>query len=100
MIVVVVEVKVESGAATQAKDAIAKMEAATRVEAGCLTYAFSVDVNDDTTIRVIERWNSPEDIKAHLASPHMAEFNQAMMAIRPKGLDVKAYEVAREISLG
>ena len=100
MIIVAVEVKVESGSAAKAKDAIAKMEAATRQEAGCITYAFSVDVSDDTMIRVIERWKSVDDIKSHMASPHMAEFNQAMAAIRPKGLDVKAYEIAREVALG
>jgi quinol monooxygenase YgiN len=99
MIIVAVEVKVDSGAADQVKDAIAKMETATRQEAGCVTYAFSVDISDDTTIRVIERWNSLDDIKSHMASPHMAEFNRAMGAIKPKGLDVKAYE-ASEVALG
>jgi quinol monooxygenase YgiN len=100
MIIVVVEVKVESGSAESAKEAIAKMETATRAEEGCITYAFSLDLSDDTTIRVIERWRSLDDIKAHMASPHMAEFNKAMGAIRPKGLDVKAYEVTGEVALG
>lgn len=100
MIVVVVEVKLEAGAAVHAREAVAKMETATRAEPGCLTYAFSVDLSDDSTMRVIERWRSHEDLKAHLGSPHMAEFNQAIAAIRPKGLEVKAYEVAREVPLG
>lgn len=99
MILVVVEVKVEPGAAVQAREAIQNMETATRAEPGCLTYAFSVDLNDDTTMRVIERWRSPEDLKLHLASPHMAEFNRAIMEIRPQGLEVKAYE-ATEVPLG
>jgi quinol monooxygenase YgiN len=99
MILVAVEVKVDSGAAEKVKAAIAKMETATRAEEGCITYAFSVDLSDDTTIRVIERWRSMDDIRGHMASPHMAEFNQAMGAIRPKGLDIKAYE-ATEVALG
>lgn len=99
MILVAVEVKVEAGAAAQARDIIARMESATRAEPGCITYAFSVDLNDDTTMRVIERWRSPEDLRAHLASPHMAEFNRAIAAIRPLGVDVKAYE-ATEVPLG
>ena len=98
MIIAVVEVKVESGAAAQVKDAVTKMEAATRKEEGCQTYAFSVDISDDTTIRVIERWRSMDDIKLHMASPHMAEFNKAMGSIRPKGLDVKFYD-ATEVAL-
>src|SRR4051794_7316445 len=84
MIIVAVEVKVEAGSAARVKDAISKMETATRAEEGCITYAFSVDLSDDTTIRVIERWRSIDDIKGHTASPHMAEFNKAMGAIRPK----------------
>ena len=51
-------------------------------------------------VRVIERWESMDAIKAHLASPHMAEFNKAVGALQPKGLDIKAYEVAREVRVG
>jgi len=99
MILVAVEVRVEAGSAERVKEAIAKMETATRAEEGCITYAFSVDLSDPTMIRVLERWRSMDDIKLHMASPHMAEFNKAMGAIRPKGLDVKAYE-ASEVALG
>ena len=100
MIIVAVEVRVEAGAAEKVKDAIAKMETATRAEEGCITYAFSVDVSDPTMIRVTERWRSMDDIKSHMASPHMAEFNRAMGSIRPKGLEIKAYEADREVALG
>ncbi|HEY2773112.1 MAG TPA: putative quinol monooxygenase [Candidatus Binatia bacterium] len=100
MIIVAVEVDVEAGAADKVRDAVAKMENATRAEEGCETYAFSVDVCDPSKIRVIERWRSIEDIQAHMASPHMAEFNKAMGAIRPKGLSIKAYEIAGEVKLG
>ena len=100
MIVVQVEVMVEPGSADKVRAAVATMEQATRKEAGCLKYAFSVDMSDPGTIRVTERWESLDAIKAHLASPHMAEFNRAVVALQPKGLDIKAYEVAREVQLG
>lgn len=100
MIIVQVEVIVEPGAASKVVDAVKKMETATRQEAGCLKYAFSVDIADPGMIRVTERWESMDAIKAHLASPHMAEFNKAVGALQPKGLDIKAYEVAREVPLG
>ena len=100
MIVVQVEVIVEPGSTDQVRDAVSKMEQATRREPGCLKYAFSVDVTDPGMVRVTERWESLDAIKAHLASPHMAEFNQAVGALKPKGLDIKAYEVAREVALG
>ena len=100
MIVVQVEVVVEPGSANQVRDAVAKMEQATRKEAGCLKYAFSVDISDPGMVRVTERWESMDAIKAHMASPHMAEFNKAVMALKPKGLDIKAFEVAKEVALG
>jgi len=100
MIVVQVEVIVEPGSADKVRAAVKKMEEATRREAGCLKYAFSVDLSDPGMVRVTERWESIDAIKAHLASPHMAEFNKAVGALQPKGLDVKAYEVAREVALG
>ena len=100
MIVVQVEVLVEPGSADKVREAVKKMEQATRQEAGCLKYAFSVDISDPGMLRVTERWETIEAIKAHLASPHMAEFNKAVGALQPKGLDIKAYEVAREVALG
>ena len=100
MIVVQVEVIVEPGSASKVVDAVKKMEAATRQEPGCLKYAFAVDLSDPGMIRVIERWASMDAIKAHMASPHMAEFNKAVGALQPKGLDIKAFEVAREVALG
>jgi quinol monooxygenase YgiN len=100
MIVVQVEVIVEPGSASKVVDAVKKMETVTRQEPGCLTYAFAVDLTDPGMVRVIERWESLDAIKSHLASPHMAEFNQAVGALQPKGLDIKAFEVAREVALG
>jgi quinol monooxygenase YgiN len=100
MIVVNVEVVTEAGAADKVRAAVQAMEQASRHEAGCLTYAFSVDISDPTMIRVTERWESMEAIRAHMASPHMATFQSAVAALRPKSLDIKAYEVAREVALG
>jgi len=100
MIVVQVEVIVEPGSASKVVDAVKAMETATRKEAGCLKYAFAVDITDPGMVRVIERWESMDAIKAHMASPHMAEFNKAVMLLQPKGLDIKAYEVAKEVALG
>ena len=96
MIVVQVEVIVEPGSASKAVDAVKKMETATRQEAGCLKYAFAVDISDAGMIRVIERWESMDAIKAHMASPHMAAFGGVMGAIGITGVDVKKYSGATE----
>jgi quinol monooxygenase YgiN len=56
---------------------------AVRAEAGCIEYGAAVDADgfgrmqtkfgDDTFI-VVEKWASPEALKAHAASSHMAAY--------------------------
>src|SRR5262245_27059532 len=56
---------------------------AVHAENGCIEYGATVDVDDfgpmqtkfgaDTFV-VIEKWESPEALKAHAAAPHMAAY--------------------------
>jgi quinol monooxygenase YgiN len=99
MLIVAAEVRVTDGAIDQARDALRTMEQETRREAGCLTYVFSVDLSDPTTLRIFERWESMAALSAHFKTPHMADFSQAVARIRPTSMSVKVYEVARELPL-
>ncbi len=56
---------------------------AVRAEAGCIEYGAAVDVEDfgplqtqfgPDTFVVVEKWESPEALKAHAAAPHMAAY--------------------------
>ena len=62
-------------------------------------YAFSVDATDQGMVRISERWNDMSDIEAHMQTPHMAKFMEAVVAIEPKSVDIKAFEVAKEVKL-
>lgn len=73
--------------------AISAMEAASRSEQGCLDYTFSIELNDPEVIRITEKWDSLEALKAHFATPHMAEFQSSMGAHPPVSMDVNFYEV-------
>lgn len=75
------------------QDAINTMEIASRAEAGCQDYTFSVELNDPDVLRITEKWNSVEDLKAHFEEPHMAAFQQAMADYPPASMDLKFYEV-------
>jgi quinol monooxygenase YgiN len=99
MLIVAGEVVVEEGSIERVRAALRSMEEATRQEPGCLTYAFSVDVNDPGMVRIFERWESMEALQAHFGMPHMKTFNEAIGRIQPKSADVKLYEVARELPL-
>ena len=99
MLIVAAEVGVEEGAVETVRDALLAMETETRKEPGCLTYAFSVDINDPRTLRIIERWESMEALEAHFKTPHMAAFRSAIAKIKPTSMNLKVYEVAREVAL-
>lgn len=93
MIVVNAVVKSTQEDIVALKRAITTMETASRAEAGCDDYTFSVELNDPTVLRITERWHSVEHLKAHFATPHMAEFQKVMGAHPPASLEVKFYKV-------
>ena len=98
-IVVIAEVRVAEGAVDNARAAITKMETETHKEPGCQLYAFSESISDPTLVRIIERWDSMDDLKGHFSTPHMAEFNGAMGAMGVQSMEVKVYELGDELPL-
>jgi quinol monooxygenase YgiN len=54
-----------------------------RAEAGCLEYGPTVDLSTDIpaqlpmrdhVVTIVEKWDSLDALKAHLAAPHMADY--------------------------
>ncbi|WP_457551670.1 putative quinol monooxygenase [Desulfobacula sp.] len=53
-------------------------------EKGCIEYVPTIDVPtglppqelNDNVVTIIEKWDSLEDLKAHLSSPHMLEYRK------------------------
>lgn len=74
------------------KDAIAKMESASRAEEGCYDYTFSVELNNPTVLRITEKWENMDALAAHFNEPHMADFQAAMGANPPKSVTASFYE--------
>lgn len=93
MIVVNAIVRAAQEDITALQGAIGVMETASRAESGCDDYTFSVELNDPGVLRITEKWHSVEALKAHMMTPHMAEFQKAMGAHPPASLEVKFYEV-------
>jgi quinol monooxygenase YgiN len=54
--------------------AVQKLQAPTRAEDGCESYAISADVDDPARFHISEQWASEEAVAGHMAAPHMAEF--------------------------
>ena len=98
MIIVAVEIGVKKGTAEEVRDALRVMEHETQKEVGCITFVFTVDVNDPTRIRIFERWETIEHLAAHFKMPHMAPFREVLSRIK-QSMDVKVYDIAGEIKL-
>lgn len=75
------------------QSAIAAMETASRAEAGCHDYTFSVELNNPSVLRITEKWESMDHLGAHFSTPHMGAFQAAMAAHPPKSVEAKFYDV-------
>ncbi|MEP5566470.1 MAG: putative quinol monooxygenase [Halioglobus sp.] len=92
MIVVNVTVEIDPQHLAAMKEGIAAMETASCLEAGCLDYCFSVEVNDPSKLRITEKWESKEALFAHFTEPHMAAFQALIANYPPKGMEAFFYE--------
>jgi len=75
------------------KAAIAVMEAKSRAEAGCYDYTFAVELNRPGVIRITEKWESMDALRAHFGEPHMAEFRAEMVKYPSIKASASFYEV-------
>ena len=66
--------------------------AATRREAGCLTYAYAFDVEEGGLVRVSEEWESRAPLEAHFRQPHMGPWRAKLAEIGASGRSLKVYE--------
>lgn len=92
MIVVNVAVEIDPEDLPAMKEGIATMETASRAEAGCLDYTFSVELNNPSRLRITEKWETMDALTAHFSAPHMGAFQALMTSCPPKGMEAFFYE--------
>ena len=97
MVVVNVVVEIDPQQLDAMKEGIAAMESASRAEAGCLDYTFSVELNDASKLRITEKWETMDALAAHFQAPHMGAFQALMASYPPKGMQAFFYE-AEEVT--
>ncbi len=69
-ILVMGHIQTAPGDAAKIKDLLAAHVVRVNAEEGCEYYSFAFDVADPDTIRIAERWTSPEALAAHGAAEH------------------------------
>ena len=91
-VVVVGSFTARPGQEAQALEAFQEIVAPTHQEDGCILYALHQGADDPRRLAFVERWSSPEQLQAHLDSPHV----QAVLAraddLFSDGGDIVVYE--------
>lgn len=92
MIIVTGQARFGDGEIERLKPAFKTNVQATRAEAGCARYSYSVDIADPNLLHVAEEWSDEEAVAAHMAAPHMAELMGALGSAKLESISVNAYE--------
>lgn len=96
MIVIAGTAKIKPEMRETAVSASVEMAAASEKEAGCKSYRFYTELEDENTIFIFEEWESAAVLAAHFETPHMAIFRQKLpnfLAGEPKILQYEVSEV-------
>ena len=73
--------------------------AASREEAGCLSYRVYQDPENANNFVFVEEWESQEALDQHFAAAHTAEFLRAISATLAAPPDVKFHTIASSVDL-
>lgn len=101
MLLVLGTIETDPAKLDELESAAITMTAETLNEEGCLDYAASREIGQPGRLRLTEIWTGVDALKAHFATPHMAEFNAAIAASQARftRFDVFGYESGEAISL-
>ncbi len=93
MLLIAGAIRVSPEKVAEAREAAARMIAATRAEDGCEQYAFAEDVLDPGLIHISEVWRDQAALERHRATEHMGAWRIAMRDLAFHERNLKIYEV-------
>jgi len=102
MIYVIATIELNEGCREAFLEEFHQLVPKVRAEEGCLEYGPTVDVETglppqlplrDNVVTIVEKWESVEALKTHLAQPHMAEYKQATETLT-KGVTLQVLQPA------
>jgi quinol monooxygenase YgiN len=94
VIVVAGTVRIDPAKLDLARVEMAKMIAASRVEDGCVTYSYAIDVLEPQVVHVFEVWRDRAALEWHFKTPHIAAWRATWPAIGISDRKLSLYEVA------
>jgi quinol monooxygenase YgiN len=97
MILIYATIDIKAGRVDEAKAASLEHATAGLTEPGCIGYLFTSDLELADRIHVLERWESEEMFKAHMASERSANFAKHMNDMA-QSVSVSRYQVVDDQS--
>jgi quinol monooxygenase YgiN len=73
--------------------------AASRTEAGCISYRMYEDIERENEFVFVEEWETNEALQQHFSTEHVAEFMRAIRATIIGPPDVKFHTIASTMDL-
>jgi len=73
--------------------AVVELARATRLETGCISYAFYEDLEKPNCFRVFEEWKDEEALQKHFRAPHMAAFRDRLVGVEIRLRQIRRYDV-------
>ena len=70
-LIVIAHARAQAGRESEMEAALQTNAAASRGEAGCLSYSVLRGTQERNLFMTYERWRSQEDFNAHMATPHV-----------------------------
>lgn len=99
MIVVVGRVRTDADKRAELVRIGQAVAAASRAEAGCLSYRLYEDTEIENDFVFVEEWESSEALERHFATAHVGEFMAAIPATIVAPPDVKFHTIASSMDL-
>lgn len=100
MIIVAGNAKLAPGAVDELRDGLRRLVAETRKEQGCINYSIGADMAEEDALVISEMWESLDALKAHMATPHMAEWMKAIGAAGVISSKIRVFDAGAEHRLG
>ncbi len=99
MIVVVGRVQTDAGKRAELVRIGQAVAAASRLEAGCISYRLYEDTESENEFVFVEEWESDDALRRHFATAYVAAFMQAIPATIVAPPDVKFHSIASSMDL-
>jgi quinol monooxygenase YgiN len=100
MLIVAGEIRMQAGTRDQFFAAVGPLVAATLLENGCHTYAFTPDPDDPDLVRLYELLDDEASLAAHLGSPHIEAWRATRAGLPVASADLVQYTVTDAVPLG